>query len=411
MFSIFTNFTNLPSAFGYSIPTDSFQHEQQQKEAEQHESQMSQMQNEAKWYSNNELNILSDTCNIQSSFKQVASFLTQQQAQYLFEKLQSFHAKVDLFLHVSEAVQNHMFPLLPLDVQEYILVRASNESFKSRLIEQQAGFDKFTTLAHHTPESPETFFYIMALHNAQVNLVDSEHITKISYIISADKIVGCKLKPFKYQRALMKQHVQTIASGVCITKALFQPIILAWLPDKKMLSILDGQHRWNAIQSLSQDIAATVQVQIDVLVLQDNDEDVMKLYKNINTTVPIDHQQLQEELKYISLVERIKAEFPKTVRSFTKITKELKQVPEHLVIDSMLKEELHYRNVLQKMKDTDVILLLRQANEYMKTLTHLHDEMNLIDRKICSREKVFLGMKWPMAIDLIEQFHLYQRSE
>ena len=77
----------------------------------------------------------------------------------------------------------------------------------------------------------------------------------------------------------------------------------------------------------------------------------------------------------------------------------------------MLKEELHYRNILQKMKDTDVILLLRQANEYMKTLTHLHDEMNLIDRKICSREKVFLGMKWPMAIDLIEQFHLYQRSE
>jgi hypothetical protein len=27
------------------------------------------------------------------------------------------------------------------------------------------------------------------------------------------------------------------------------------------------------------------------------------------------------------------------------------------------------------------------------------------------REQVFLGMKWPMAIDLIEEFYLYQQSK
>ena len=125
----------------------------------------------------------------------------------------------------------------------------------------------------------------------------------------------------------------------------------------------------------------------------------MQTYKSINTSVPIDHNRLQDELRYIALVERIKKAFP-GIRSFTKELKE--PIPQHIVVDSWLKEELHYRELLQRMKEDDIIEKLEHINNHFKNSPEIQMSLSLIDGKICKRENMYLGIQWPAAIDILE---------
>ena len=196
----------------------------------------------------------------------------------------------------------------------------------------------------------------------------------------------------------MEKHVQTIAEGINRSGMLYHPIILCYIASRDSLTIFDGQHRWNALKRLEDPQLVTVQV--DVILCEDDDEQAMQIYKNINTNVPIDHNTLKDELKYIALVEKIRVAFgSKAIRNFNK---ELKDVPQHFVVDSMMKEELQYRGVLASYTPEQIIEGLKVVNQMLTSEPHL--DLPLIDSKICRREGMYLGVKWPQAIDRLEEY-------
>ena len=169
----------------------------------------------------------------------------------------------------------------------------------------------------------------------------------------------------------------------------------------KSLTILDGQHRWNALKRVNKSLLPEITVQIDVIVFKDDDEDIMGTYKNINTNVPIDQSRLNEEMEYVTLVEEIKKVFPKGIKNFSKELKD--PIPEHFVVDLSLKEELQYRQVLNWAKPKDIIDMLAVVNETIKRDASLQMSLNLIDGKICKRDNMFLGVQWPLSINLLEE--------
>jgi hypothetical protein len=48
-----------------------------------------------------------------------------------------------------------------------------------------------------------------------------------------------------------------------------------------------------------------IKVQLDII-LADGDDEVMEIYKNINTILPMDVDYLAKELKYVDLIEKLK---------------------------------------------------------------------------------------------------------
>ena len=138
-------------------------------------------------------------------------------------------------------------------------------------------------------------------------------------------------------------------------------------------------------------------VQLDVIFFPDNDCEIMTFYKNINTNVPIDPAKLQDELKYVALLEKIKAEFKDNIKVFVKDNKD--KTPQHIVIDTWLKEELQYREILNTYTEDQVLARLYAINEILAK-TPLTD-MSMIERRMCGRNNFYLGVKWPASIDLM----------
>ena len=299
-----------------------------------------------------------------------------------------------MFMVLNEEYQRHVFPLLKRELGDRIFMTVEPKTQEILLTELEA-YSANSQSVKNDPNSPNAFFFTLKRWNALASQVED----KLTYFITADKITQFNIKPYKYQRKLMEKHMQCIADGINKTKTLYHPIILAYVQERDSLTILDGQHRWNALKRIEPSVQAQIRFQIDVILLPNDDEVIMQTYKSINTSVPIDHHRLQDELRYIALVERIKKAFP-GIRSFTKELKE--PIPQHIVVDSWLKEELHYRELLQRMKEDDIIEKLEHINNHFKNSPEIQMSLSLIDGKICKRENMYLGIQWPAAIDILE---------
>lgn len=332
----------------------------------------------------------------QLSNQQVESLLEQLSLEQTVELMtkQPDEMAYRLFWSLDNDKQDHVLPLLSQENIEDILQAVASEERRAELQLQLDCFHEHAERMEEDPSSPNSFFYLMAVHNALKCRIED----KLSYFITADKLVPFELKPYKYQRKLMEKHVQTIAEGINRSGMLYHPIILCYISSRESLTIFDGQHRWNALKRLEDPQLVTVQV--DVILCEDDDEQAMQIYKNINTNVPIDHNTLKEELKYIALVEKIRAAFgSKAIRNFNK---ELKDVPQHFVVDSMMKEELQYRGLLTTYSGEQIIEGLQVVNQMLASEPNLN--LPLIDSKICRREGMYLGVQWPQSIDRLEQY-------
>lgn len=299
------------------------------------------------------------------------------------------------------ASQNHLFPLLP-DALRNQVFDASTEERKTELLIQLDGFTKSKREAEKDINHPSSFFYCMQLWNTQ----KARHPPKTTYMVRAELLMKFDLKPFKYQRRLMDHHIACIAKGILQSKVLFHPIILAYIEPRESLTIVDGQHRWQALKRLATDpegvkLLKTMYVQIDVIDLPDHDTEIMTVYKYINTNVPIDASKLHEELRYVDLVDKIKAVFTKGIQTYRKDIKDT--VPQHFIVDSWLKEEMQYREMLSTHTEDVIIAKLMIVNDEMKQKLDTFTTLTAIERRMCSREGMFLGIRWPMAINRLEE--------
>ena len=323
--------------------------------------------------------------------------LSLQEVVTLFIKLTTEEATATFYL-LEESQQNHVFPLLNETIRNKLFTECSEER-QLELLSQCSGF-RASSMEDIT--QCESFFYWMKVYNA----LKFENEIKQSYVLTADKVLQFDLKPFKYQRQLLERHVQTIAEGISKSKILFHPIILGRRETHcgndltTSLTIIDGQHRYNALKRIDPDILATIHIQLDVILFPDNDQQIMTFYKHINTNVPIDPLRLQEELRYVSLIDKIYAAFPDCLQHYSKDDKE--KIPQHMVIDSWLKQELQYREILTKMSEDQVISKLKLVNDNLSLNDKLKAELTMIELRMCKRNHFYLGLSWPLAVDLLE---------
>lgn len=305
-----------------------------------------------------------------------------------------------VFLQLSDDKQNHVFPLLEANIQEQIMMKLNSQDQARLQHELQCYSQRMNAFSKH-PNDPENIFF----HLNTLNALKHYYPNKRIYFVNIHDLHMIDIKPYKYQRKLMQRHVQTIADGIRTSKIMYHPIILGYNEPKNQLTILDGQHRFKAIKLLVGDDSFTddVYVQLDVIEFNDDDDtQIMQMYQNINTNIPIDASKLHMELSYVHLVQIIKGHFSfQNVRSFEK---DIETQAQHFVIDSCLKEELQYRNVLLEHTSMDVLECLKQINEDMSKDHQLLFDLPLIDSKICQRNRFYLGVQWPYAINKLEQY-------
>lgn len=308
------------------------------------------------------------------------------------------HAMIlKIYPTLSEEYQNHLFPLLPKATREVLFTLASVERQADLLI-QMDGFERQAQDSEKDINSAQSFLYNMAVLNAETYYNNRD---KYTFIVKAKELLKYDFKPYKYQRSLMQKHVDAIAQGISQSKMMFHPIILGYIKNKdnRALMIVDGQHRWKALRNLPPSLQASLDVQIDVIIFPDNDEEIMNYYKYINTNVPIDPNKLQQELQYVSLVLAIKNRFPNNIKTYSK---EAKDVPQHYVVDTWLKEELQYRELLSKFTTEEILNRFAQTNELLKQQPSLLNSLSMIETRMCKRDNVYIGVAWPLAIDIVE---------
>lgn len=296
------------------------------------------------------------------------------------------------FFTLSSASQNHVFPLLKPELQTSLFKMASEARQHDLLLHLDA-YNSQRLVATDDCNNPQSFFFWMKAENA----FKAETMNKQTFILPASKLMKFDFKPYKYQRKLMTLHVQKIKDGMLKSCVMYHPLILVHVPSRNSLTIVDGQHRWNALKLLPSDILDKIQVQIDVFTFEDDDEEIMKNYNFINTNIPIDPSKLQEEMRYVDLVAKIKSKFGKNIVSFNK---ELDKIPAQFVVDTLLKEELQYRKALGIMKDDEILQKLQDINFYLERMPDI-DELSIVERRACRTNNMYLGVAWPKAIELL----------
>ena len=301
----------------------------------------------------------------------------------------------DLFSSVDREEQTKLFIQLPDHIKRDLYKKGS-ETQKDAWME--ANNDHVTRLeeCERDPNSADNFFFFME-HCKQACV--RRNSQKITYIVKASDVIQFNLKPYKFQRKCIDRHMINIAKGIEESKMMYHPILVAFESLHNRVTILDGQHRWNALKLVSSDVLGNIDVQIDVILFDGAcDDSIMQRYKHINTNMPIDPKHLDEELKYVHLVSLLKETFPTGIVSWDG----KKKYPSHYVLDTLLKEELQLRNILSKMSPQDVVTKLIQINNHMAGSKEVASCLSQLQARTCSRDNMYLGIEFPAAIDVLD---------
>lgn len=295
--------------------------------------------------------------------------------------------------------KEHIFPLLDKKTQKFVSKNWST-SDKEKVNTQVSAFLKHNATLNANPNTVESLFFLLAKCNAKVH----ECHPKISYIVPAKELIRFDLKAYKYQRKLSQQHVENIAKGINESKMFYHPIICAFIQDKdnEDVVIIDGQHRWNALQYISEDIRDKMVVPLDIYCFptkQDLDTKVMEIYRQINTILPIHPDIIAKEMEYVHFVEECKTQFPNAILSFKK---NKHTVGGEYIIDTQLKEESQLRDVLELFGIQECIRRFHTINQYMKKKYMHSDQLTQIQRRILEKTDCYLGLNWPEMFTLLK---------
>jgi len=227
---------------------------------------------------------------------------------------------------------------------------------------------------------------------------------KDTYIISADNLVKCDVKPFWGQRAQDEIHINTISRGIETSNGLFHPIILAHIVSKEEFSIFDGQHRYEALMRLSDTQRKNVMVQVDVINFELEDTKwILKHYEWINTTKGVSKIDLDTENKISIFVDECSKHFGVLGGKYKKIDEftNIKNKQNSKLLKSEFKKELLKRidrlgdNPLQKIIEYNE----KCCVDYEKKFKGLRVGKNV--KEECVERKFWLGVNFPQWLDEI----------
>jgi hypothetical protein len=224
------------------------------------------------------------------------------------------------------------------------------------------------------------------------------------YIVNAQDLFECNLKPYWGQRAKDEIHINTIAQGIKNSQGLFHPLILANIIPREEISILDGQHRYLALSKLSETQRRKIDIQVDILNYEDEDDEwILTQYQWINTTKSMSGNQLQVETDISRLVNDCVQYFGKIGGGYNKIDdfSEKNQNSSRL-IKSLFKQEL-----LKKADKINLQTALKTIIDYNEYCTLNHDIIFKDERigkktyEECMKRKFWLGINFPNWLDRV----------
>ena len=216
------------------------------------------------------------------------------------------------------------------------------------------------------------------------------------YVVDLKELKHLNLFPYRHQREYNQDHVDVLKKGLIQTGYLYHPIVLIHIPERKEISIIDGQHRFKALKSILEDIREGVsstqidiQVQIEMIECEDDDNKIMNIYKNVNTCQPIDMNKIVLEQDYVKVIQKLKKKFGKD--SIKENTRKFK----HYIIESNLKKELISHNLLIKYSEDELVKRIIRMNDDLKEQQILLGKLPEGTFKICEKNNFWLGTDFP----------------
>jgi hypothetical protein len=241
-------------------------------------------------------------------------------------------------------------------------------------------------------DDEENMDYEVALSILKNSLYEIKN--KKVYVIDLKKLNLLNLNPYRHQREYNQDHVDVLKRGLIQTGYLYHPIVLIHIPERKEISIIDGQHRFKALKSILESVRETqgevdIQVQIEMIECEDDDTKVMNIYKNVNTCQPIDMNKIVLEQDYVKVIQKLKTKFGKdTIKENTRNFK-------HYIIESNLKKELISHNLLIKYSEDELIKRVVRMNDDLKEKQMLLGKLTEDTFKKCEKNNFWLGTNFP----------------
>jgi hypothetical protein len=214
------------------------------------------------------------------------------------------------------------------------------------------------------------------------------------YVIGLKDLKHLNLFPYRHQREYNQDHVDVLKKGLIQTGYLYHPIVLIHIPERKEISIIDGQHRFKALKSILESVRETqdevdIKVQIEMLECEDDDNKIMNIYKNVNTCQPIDMNKIILEQDYVKVIQKLKKQFGKNV-----INDNVRNA-KHYLIESKLKAELLSHNLLIKYSEDELIKRIIRMNNDLKEQQILLGKLTSEAFKKCEKNDFWLGTDFP----------------
>jgi len=223
---------------------------------------------------------------------------------------------------------------------------------------------------------------------------------KETFVVNADDFIKLNIQPFWGQRAKDEIHINTIASGIRVSNILYHPIILAHIIPKREFYIMDGQHRYHALGTLSPTQRKMIKVQVDVLNFETEDTKwILQNYEYINTAKAFSKPELDTEKNVSLLVDECSKKFGKLGGSYYLIDEFVNRNRHNSrLVKSQLKEAL--LKVNDRLSDDALEKILAYNQKCCENNETIFKGLGVGKRvkQECKERNFWLGVNFPQWI-------------
>ena len=243
---------------------------------------------------------------------------------------------------------------------------------------------------------------------------------KITCTIDIKDLVDLDLEMYMYQRQKNEEHIKKLEEGIKKTGYLYHNIILVDIPSKYTISIVDGQHRYEALKyivshsvnNLNENTTRPYQnevpqsqhswqgegthngesistIGIDVIKI-DDENNLIELYESINHYLPHDMEKIREDRRYIEFVKMIKEKFGDKSITDNQVNRK------HYLREKLLKEKIQEEKLLSKYTEEELCERIiaynkKKGKEILKDKKKYSSSLKDIER--CKERNFWLGFK------------------
>ena len=221
------------------------------------------------------------------------------------------------------------------------------------------------------------------------NNINIKTKNKITCSVDIRELVELDLEIYMYQRQKNEEHIKKLEEGIKKTGYLYHNLILVDIPSKYTISIVDGQHRYEALKSIIKNEYNITTICVDVIKIDDENH-LIELYESINHYLPHDMEKIREDRRYIEFVKMIKEKFGDKSITDNQVNRK------HYLREKLLKEKIQEEKLLSKYTEEELCERIiaynkKKGKEILKDKKKYSSSLKDIER--CKERNFWLGFK------------------